>query len=274
MTESANSFPNPSLDRRGLLRGGVLVVSMGALASACGTGRSGSSEPGLIGAAPPLQTLPPGEITDVVMLRTAQSLEHTALDVLAAVADGGALSSAEAQLAAQFADEHTAHSTALGELITAAGGEQFACANPFLVARAVTPALAALDGTDDLHRDLVNLTYSFETLLAHSAQSLIPTIVDLDLRAEVMRIGGEEHRHSAVFAATVNPDELVSPALLGGQVEPDDDGFAIPYAIPSTFGQISNIELIVGAPDEEGARFTVLLNTPAANSYVYDYQSC
>jgi len=264
----------PRLDRRGLLRGGVAVVSMGAIVSACGAGRSGSSEPGRVGVAPPLPTLPEGEVDDVVLLRTAQSLEHTALAVLDAVAAAGALIADEAALAQRFAADHQAHSAAIGELISAAGGEPFACANPFLTGRVVEPALEALDGTDDLHRDLVNLTFGFETLLGQSAQALVGSIVDLDLRSELMRIGGEEHRHAAVFAATVNPDELVSPALLGEQVSPDADGFPIPYAIPSTFGQVSSIELIVGAADSEGARFTVLLNTPAENSYVYGYQSC
>lgn len=274
MSAVSDNLPNPRLDRRGLLRGGVVVVSMGALVSACGGGRGGSSEPGRLGVAPPLQTLPEAEVNDVVLLRTVQSLEHTAISVLDAVSAAGALSSAEAALAQRFAADHAAHSLALGELIGAAGGETFECANPFLTSRVVEPALAALEGTDDLHRDLRNLTFAFESLLGHSAQSLVSTLGDRDLRSEVMRIGGEEHRHAAVFAATVNPDELISPALFGEQVSADEDGFAIPYAIPSTFGQVTSIELVLGAPDDEGARFTVLLNTPAENSYVYDYQSC
>ena len=55
---------------------------------------------------------------------------------------------------------------------------------------------------------------------------------------------------------------------------PTEPEFAVVYAIPSTFGTVSAIELVVGAPNDDGQRFTVLLQTPAANTYVYSDQSC
>ena len=62
--------------------------------------------------------------------------------------------------------------------------------------------------------------------------------------------------------------------MFGGPLSKDDDGFPIPYQISSTFGLLTGIELLVGARDNEGARFSTQLQTPAQNSFVYEYQSC
>jgi hypothetical protein len=269
-----NRSPDPSLDRRQLLRTGGLVVSMGALVAACGSGRAGSTAPGRLGVAEPPPTLPDAEINDVVLLRTAQSIEYTALDVYAAAVATGALSASELTLAGRFVDDHTGHAASLGSLITGAGGEEYACANPFLVDRAVGPVLAALDGTDDLHRDLLNIAYAFEQLAAASYQSLVSALQDLRLRSEAMRIGGDENRHAATLAQVINPDALFSPVLFGEPDLPDDDGFPVPYAIPATFGKLIGIPLSVGARDAEGTRFSVQLQTPAPNTFVYEYESC
>ena len=46
------------------------------------------------------------------------------------------------------------------------------------------------------------------------------------------------------------------------------------WAMPSTFGTVSAIPLVVGAPNEEGQRFAIDLQTPAANTFVYNELSC
>ncbi len=46
----------------------------------------------------------------------------------------------------RFVDDHTGHSAALGGFITEAGGEEFACANPWLARRVIDPIFEALDG--------------------------------------------------------------------------------------------------------------------------------
>jgi rubrerythrin len=269
-----NRFPNPSLDRRQLLRNGGLALSMGAIVAACGADRSGSDDPGRLGVADEPPELPPGEVDDTVLLRTAQSIEYTALAVYDAAAATGELGSAESVLAARFVDDHTGHAAALGSLIGALGGEEFTCPNPFMMERAVVPILGALDGSDDVHRDLLNIAHAFETHAAASYQALVGAISAPALRGEAMRIGGEENRHAAALAAAINPDDLLSPALFGEQVGSDDDGFPVPYAVPATFGQLTGIELVVGAPDDEGTRFGTQLQTPAPNTFVYGYQSC
>jgi rubrerythrin len=266
-----------SLNRRELLRTGGLVVTLGTLVAACGANRTGPTSPGRLGVAPPPATLPEVEVVDTDLLRTAQSLEYTALAVYEAAAATGALSSEESALADRFVDDHTRHAAAVGELIVAAGAEEFACANPFLIDRLVDPVLAALEangGTDDLHRDVLNIAWAVEQLAGESYQSLVVALTDPALRKASMQIGGEELRHATVLARAINPDQTFSPAFGGGAEAKNDEGFLLPYGIPSVFGKVSGFELIVGARNAEGARFSTQLQTPAANTIVYSYQSC
>ncbi len=269
-----NSVPNPSFDRRSLLRNGGLLLSFGAVIAACGSERGGSDDPGRLGVAEPAPTLPEAEVDDGVLLRTAQSLEYTALAVYEAASGLDVLDPTEAALVERFVEDHQRHAADVGTLATGIGAEEFTCPNPFLMDRAVTPALGALDGTDDLNRDVLNIAYAIEAFAGASYQALVGTLEDKALRASAMSIGGEEQRHAAALAAAINPDQLISPALLGGVDEMDDAGFPIPYVIPSTFGQLTGINLVVGARDDEGTRFSIQLQTPAANSLVYDYLSC
>lgn len=269
-----NRFPNPSLDRRQLLRNGTLVLSFGAVVAACGDDRGGNTDPGRLGVADEAPEVEQGEIDDVVLLRTAQSLEYTALAVYEAAAGTGALSDDEITLVDRFVEDHTRHAAAIGALITANGGAEFTCPNPFYMDRAVTPILEALEGSDDVHRDLLNISHAVETLAGATYQAVVGSLADLSLRSELMTIGGEENRHAAAMAGVINPDVIFSPAMFGEPLSNDADGFPIPYAIPATFGQLTGFELVVGAPDDEGSRFSILLQTPAQNTFVYEDQSC
>jgi hypothetical protein len=40
------------------------------------------------------------------------------------------------------------------------------------------------------------------------------------------------------------------------------------------FGKLSAVELVVGKVTEEGSRFSTQLQTPAQNTFVYDYMTC
>ena len=40
------------------------------------------------------------------------------------------------------------------------------------------------------------------------------------------------------------------------------------------YGKVSGIELVVGEVTEEGSRFSIQLQTPAQNTFVYEYMSC
>jgi hypothetical protein len=269
------SFPNAPLDRRALIRNGGLMLSLGAVIAACGNDRVGSTDPGRLGVAAPAPTLPEAEVDDGVLLRTAQSIEYTALAVYEAATDLDVFSSDESALVARFVSDHERHAADLGSLIVAAGAEEYTCANPFLMDRAVVPVLAAIgDDSDDLHRDVLNIAYAFESLAGASYQALVGSLEAKPLRSAAVRIGGEEHRHAAALASAINPDDPISPVLVGEIIEATDEGFMPPHAIPSTFGRLTGIDLVVGKRNAEGTRFTTQLQTPAANTFVYHYESC
>ena len=44
-------------------------------------------------------------------------------------------------------------------------------------------------------------------------------------------------------------------------------------AIPSQFGGLGAIQLVVGAGDENGTRLKLNLETPSLNSFVYEYMT-
>ena len=268
--------PRATFDRRQLLRTGGLTLSLGAIIAACGEDRAGGIDPGRVGNAPDVEPLAPAEVDDVVLLRTAQSLEHTALDTYAAARGLDVLSAEQDTVAQRFVDDHTGHSVALGGFITEAGGEEFACANPWLSRRVLTPIHDALEGSDDPLRDVLNVAHALECLAAASYQALVGLLTEPDLRMKMMQIGADENRHAATLAMAITgtPDGYVNPVLLGEPPPAEEPEFPVVHAISSTFATVSGIGLIVGAPNDDGQRLTVLLQTPGANTFVYSDQSC
>lgn len=277
-----NRSPRPStsvaraIDRRTLLRSGGLALSLGAIVAACGDDRGGLEEPGRIGVAPPRDPLPDAPVNDVVLLRTAQSIEHTAVDLYGIIDGFGVLDGAMATTAERFTENHVAHAATVGALITARGGEQFACANPWIMDRVFGPVLEAMDDTDDLRRDALNLAHSIENLAGATYQLFTGFLGEAELRQAVMAIGAEDHRQAAALAMRITgtPEAYFSPALEGLELEPDEAGVPIPYAVTARFGQLGAKELVVGSRDAEGVRFSTSIQTPAENSYVYEYMTC
>ena len=58
-------------------------------------------------------------------------------------------------------------------------------------------------------------------------------------------------------------------AMLEG-IPTDPDGVPYHYAVSDRFGSVGQAELIIGAADENGARESFTLQTPAANSFIYN----
>jgi hypothetical protein len=243
-----DSTERNTFNRRDLLRQGGLALSLGALVAACGSGRNGSDSPGRIGViVPPAEDTADLTIDDAVLLRTLQSLEFAVIELHTRLIDMDVLGDA--------------------------GGEPFECANPFAMERAVEPVLGAIETSDDPTRDALNTVSAFETLLGESYQALVPELEDAALRSAPSLVGGEEHRHAAYVAIQLNPDTLVHPDLSGDEAE-EEATFPVPYAIESTFGSLTGIDLFIGAPTEEDSRFEIQLQTPADNSFVYNDMSC
>ena len=266
--------PN-GFDRRTLLRAGGVSLLGGAVLSACAADFGGDTAPGRVGLADEGTPLPDGVVDDVVLMRTMQSLEHTVVAGLSAMADAGMFSAAQSTYIDRFISDHVEASGALGAIIEAGGGEQFACPNEWVMSRYVEPILAAVEGTDDEVRDVRAISHALETMLAHSYQHIVGLLDAPAHRRAAMVQGAAASRRSATLAmqSTAALHGYVGPEL-AGTPESTPDGFPIPYAVPSTFGRVDQIELVVGAVDDEGSRFSTLLQTPAENTFVYEYQSC
>ena len=259
--------PNP-LNRRELLRNGGIALSLGAVLAACGSERSGPTNPGKIG----VELLPEEEsldttVDDAVILRTLQSLEYTTVAMHRILA--GSLSGDALALAEQLIAEHERHADEVGELVTQVGGTPFECSNPFMIERIVVPLSNALAGSDDPTRDALEIANGFETIVAASYQAMVEPLSDGALRPALMTIGNESARQSSIVALATDPD-AIAPEL----DDAEEGEFPTFYAIPAPFGQLSGITLVVGAPDDEGARTSVTLQTPAENTFVYNTDAC
>jgi hypothetical protein len=270
------------LGRRELLLGGGAAISLGALLAACGGDEA--AEPGRVGYAPPATALPSEEVDDAVLLRTAQSIEYTILEVYGMIAERGVLEGDAATLLEALVEEHEDAADEVGRIVRQAGGEPYECANTWYLERVIPPIFRNIDGdeaegiapTDDPVRDLLAVMNAMESLAASMYQNLVEELTEPRLRAAVVALATRSARHSAAVAITSSgaPEGYVSPTVHGEEATPDEDGLVPLYAIPSQFGLLSPYSLVIGALSEAGTRYTQSIDTPADNSYAYHTQSC
>jgi hypothetical protein len=257
--------------RRDALKLGGLTISAAALVAACGTDRTGDDTPGRVGYAPPITDPPDYSVDDAVLLRTASSLELTAIAVYEAVLDTGALDDDLTTLVERLIENHQAIADEMGQLTESVGGVAWECTNEWYMDRTITPILEAVAGSDDPLRDILNTAVALENIAAATHQTLTIDLEDADAAAATMAAATLESRHSAaIVAAARGPEGYVSPAITGGDTPADPDGLPLPFSITSRFGSTGQSELVVGAPNEVGVRQSFILQTPALNSYVYN----
>jgi len=267
-----------SLSRRRFFLAGGATISFGALLAACGAGESTGIA--RLGDSVPDNALADVEVTDVVLLRTATSLEYNAIYVYEAVASAGILSGDAATLAARFLSDHRAHAEATSSLTEKLGGTAFAEPNPRLQTIYVEPALKLIVGdtssgiepTADPVADVLALAYALETIAGSTYQAYIPKLSDPALRGSAIGIGEQEARHAALIGSLLNPDRLVSSfgLSIAAQYREDADVPALAYAVPTSFGTLAPAPVILGAANESGTRTTVNLETPSLNSLIYE----
>jgi hypothetical protein len=275
--------PAPRLGRRQLLVTGGATLSLGALLAACG-GESSAGEPGRVGYAPAATALPTETVDDAVLLRTAQSIELTIVDVYGTITDSGALTGASADLLARLIEDHTAAAGQAGDLVIQAGGEPYECTNSWYMERIVPQIFENIDGdpeqdippTDDPARDMLAVMDAMESMATSMYQGFVEMLTVPELRAESVALGAQAARHSAAVAiqSTGAPNAYVSPAVRGEEVEANESGLVPLHAIPSQFGTLSPYSLVIGAASSAGTRFTLPIETPADNSYIYNGLTC
>jgi hypothetical protein len=199
-----NPSQTPGFDRRTLLRRGGLTLGLGAFLSACAADFGGDTAPGRVGLVESETMLPEGAVNDVVYLRTMQSLEHSVVELLTAMTAAGHFTAPQQSYIDRFIADHIAASETIGQHIAEAGGESFACENPWVRSRFVDPVLSAANSSDDSNRDARSAAHAFETMLAHSYQHLVGIAAEPAIRQGLITLGASAARRSALLAAQSN----------------------------------------------------------------------
>ncbi|MEP1123548.1 MAG: hypothetical protein ABJH68_06630 [Ilumatobacter sp.] len=264
---------NPRTGRRQALKIGGLSVTLAALAAACGENRTGDDAPGRVGNAPVVTTPPDYEVDDAVLLRTASSLEYTAIAVYELVRDFDVL---DGELLDRLVADHQGTADVMVGLTEDIGGVAWTETNPWFMDRVVGPLVESITSgdrsDDDINADLFSMVTALENLAAASHQELASAIGETDARIAHLEAALLEARHASVLAILNSGDSknYFSPALVGEDVARDERGGIPYYAISSTFGETAQIDLIAGPADENGVRTTFSLQTPSLNSFVYN----
>jgi hypothetical protein len=302
---------NAVLGRRDVFRIGGFSVATAAVLAACGGYQS--EQLGRVGEASEPEPLPEAVVNDVVLLRTASSLEHSALAVYAAVVDNRDLLDAKyVDVVKRFVADHEEHAALFEKLTKDAGGTPWTVGNPRLDSAIIqpiikritqgadaTPTSAAIGPSDDPKRDVLNFAHGLESLAGASYQALVGLLTKPLLRAEAINVGVREVRHAALLALTINPDrpgglinlgdlasaqpdapvettpttvqDIAAPTTVAAEEVVPQTPIPSVTAIPSQFGSLAQIQLVLGAGDVNGTRLKVNLDTPSLNSLVYEY---
>ncbi len=258
--------------RRDALKLGGLSLSLAAVAAACGTDRTGDNAPGRVGYAPPVTDPPDYQVDDAVLLRTASSLEYTAIAVYSAVLDSGLLDSSLVPLVERLIEDHQMVADQMGELTESLDGVAWNCTNPWYMERTIEPLLAAAVASDDPVRDIVNTAFMLENVASATHQTLAVQLEDAAASSATMAASTLEARHSAWIMSTARgAPGYVSPLLDGlGEPEVAPDGVPYKFAIFARFGTTGQFELVAGAPNDLGVRQTFIIQTPSLNSFIYN----
>ena len=159
----------------------------------------------------------------------------------------------------------------MGELTESVGGTAWECTNPWYMNRLVEPLLAAVMGSDDPKRDILNSANVLESIAAATHQTLTLDLTDEAASAATIAAATLESRHAAAIVAWSRGAEgYISPTIGGGGVQSDAQGIPLKFSITDRFGSTGQIELVVGAPDENGVRETFILQTPSLNALIYN----
>jgi hypothetical protein len=256
-----NSTPN-NINRRTMLRSTGIIAASGAVLAACGSS-SASKTITRVGETPEITKLGDATVTDVVLLRTAMSVETMARIILTDTTFASLAEKTSAPVVAGFARAHTAHLTNLRSLISARGGEAYEEPNEKLMASYGTQALGLVaDGKNS--DDVLPLTLAIETLVASMYQYFISLTSEPALRASMIRMGVQSSRAAAVTAQLINPGiGAFAPGV-------DKDGVATVATLPSAFGALNAVQVQLGPVNPEtGSRTTVSMDTPSLNSFIY-----
>lgn len=218
----------PSPNRRDLFKlGGASMLGV-ALLAACGSDAADgptATTPGSAGGGTTIPPTAPGDTTappatdagsgdmDLVLARTAASLEKLAVDAYGAAA-GLITTPAVLAAATMFAGHHQMHLDALNGVITGAGATAITEMNQAVYDALVKPAIDAAK----TEADAVMLALALEEAAAQTYVFAGGALSTPALRSTIMTIGGVEARHAAVL-------RMAALAQSPLEVFPGDRGF-------------------------------------------------
>jgi rubrerythrin len=211
--------------RRRFLAISGATVATAAVIGACGGGGGGTGI-ARVGNAPTTTALPAPDVNDVVLLRTASSLEHTIIDMYDQVLEGdGLVDEVTREYFTQLRENHVGHARTFETLTSDVGGEPWTCANPRLdtvvltpvmraiVGGAATDALAEMRPSDDPQRDVLTFAHAMESVATSTYQGLVATLSEPRLRQQSVDVATQVAAHAAALAIRITgaPEGYVTP---------------------------------------------------------------
>lgn len=255
-----NNTPS-QLSRRNILRSGGAIVASGAVLAACG-GASHSGSIARIGSVPEIDKLETEHVSDVVLLRTAMSVEKM---VATMMKDSRVTSLAESSVSpflAKYAAAHETNMSVLAPLVTARGGQVVNEPNAKLMTAYGENALNLIE-EGKTAGDVLNLTLGLESLVAATYQYFVSLTNEAALRADMMRLGAASSRRAAVAA------QLIRGGTVGFSPAINEKGEELTATLPSAFGTLSAVQVVLGPVNEVGTRSPISMDTPSLNSMLY-----
>lgn len=283
-----------STSRRDMLRLGGMGAAVAALLAACGSSEAG--ELGRVGFGDTVPELGPGTVDDGVLLRTTASVERTIVAAYQRIVDEGLLATpgtafpnvGDLTEQVRLLQQHHADAAAvIDTLTTEAGAKPWTCGNPrfdsvyvgaimdrSLSGQAATDATPAVEPSDDVARDMLNLVQALEQLSTATCQAMVAQVSSAAHRKALMTIAARSSRQAAHVALVMNPG-----GYLPGSGEAIDDGsgqtpIPLPVALPTPYGSLGAIVYVGGRGDENGVRQRISLETPSLNSLTYAESTC
>lgn len=258
---TATSAPvRTAVGRRQLLRAGGLTIGAGAILAACGEpGETGLAR---IGESPTTTALPPGEVTDPVLLRTAAALGYTVVDAYDRILDSGHVTYASA---VKLLERCRADHRSIAEKMADASGTKVTEGSERLDSLYVTPALEAVEAAADQVADSLAFAHALECLVASTHQAFVSWLTEPSNRRASIGAGAVAAGNAARLAL------VIRPGLAGVKPETSEDGSPVisPAAVPSAFGSLAGVDVKLGAESDTGSREVFTFETPSLNSLEY-----
>jgi hypothetical protein len=272
----ASAIIAPLARRRFLQLGGASVIGAAVLAACGGPGSQGSVP--VAGTSPSTTGAPDRVTSDVVLLRTSSSLEHSLLDAYDRALAAGVLPDDVAEMAKTFQGQHREHAPFFEDLTRRAGGEPFTEPNPVVQVGVVDRAFKLVNDNGEKPEDIIFVLYGLEQVAAETFQTFVQIYAEPRFRGESMTVGGVEARHAAVFARLIpnsTPVPSTAPTTVATTTTaasttapgtPETPSLAPVFQVPGAFQPLTSVPITIGIT-------TINVDPLGPNSYMYEEPS-